>query len=97
MATWSDQRGVRSSEFGAGGLGARSSELGALRLLLVALVLMAGVVEAHPRGFHKKLVLTAYRTRLEGLMTMDADGAERTRGLRAAADTDGNGKLSQDE
>jgi hypothetical protein len=70
--------------------------LGVNGCLLVAL-LVGTAVDAHPRGFHKKLVLTAYKTRLEGLLAMDADGGERTRGLRAAADTNGDQKLSKDE
>jgi hypothetical protein len=67
------------------------------RAAAVVFALLAVTADAHPRGFHKKLVLTAYRARLEGLMSMDADGAERTRGLRAAADADGDGKLSKSE
>lgn len=66
-------------------------------LVGAALWLASDRAEAHPRGFHKKVVLTAYRTRLEGLVSLDADGAERTRGLRAAADLDGDKKLSKDE
>ena len=84
MATWNKQ-------------GARSTEPGALQRFALALLLFAGVAEAHPRGFHKKLVLTAYKTRLEGLLSMDCDGGERTRGLRAAADVDGDQKLSKAE
>ena len=66
-----------------------------------ALALAAGLcclaASAHPRGFHKKILFTAQRTSLEALVVMDVDGAERTRGLRAAADKDGNGKLSPAE
>lgn len=69
-----------------------------LAWLAGGLILLAATgAEAHPRGFHKKVVLTAWRTRLEGLLSLDADGAERTRGLRAAADADGDKKLSKDE
>lgn len=66
--------------------------------LVFALAASSGApAQAHPRGFHKKIVLNAYRTRLEGLVVLDVDGAERTRGLRAAADKNGDKKLSQDE
>ena len=71
----------------------RTSTLSAA--LLVALAALTA--DAHPRGFHKKVVFTAYRTRIEGLLSMDVDGSERTRGLRAAADVDGDGKLSPAE
>lgn len=63
---------------------------------LVAL-LLTGVAFGHPQGFHKKLVLTASLTALEGLVVMDVDAGERCRLIRQGADTNHDGVLDAPE
>ena len=81
------------------GVAARTCAVGWVLGWVVAggAVLAPGVAEAHPKGFHKKVVLTVRLTSLEGLVVMDVDGSERTRGLRAAADRDGDRRLDAQE
>ncbi len=67
-----------------------------MRLLPLLLLLAAGA-EAHPQGFHKKLVLNVSLYRIDGLITMDVDGGERCRLIRDGADANRDGILSGDE
>lgn len=59
-------------------------------VLLAALWGMGGVALAHPRGAHKKVVLTVERTRVGVLLVLDLDGGDRAQLLRAGADQDGD-------
>ena len=60
------------------------------RFLVAALWGLTGVALAHPRGAHKKIVLTVERTRVGVLLVLDLDSGERARLLRAGADQDGD-------
>ena len=71
-----------------------------VRLLLLpplAVLLGATAAQAHPQGFHKKVVLNVSRYRIDGLITMDVDGGERCRLIRDGADANRDGVLSGDE
>jgi hypothetical protein len=58
--------------------------------LAAALLVVGGVAEAHPRGAHKKVILTVERTRVGVLLVLDVDGGARAQLLRAGADQDGD-------
>jgi hypothetical protein len=60
-------------------------------------LLLAAPALAHPKGFHKKVVLTVTREGVDALVALDIDGGPRTQLLRAAADADKDGVLSHDE
>lgn len=65
--------------------------------LAAALVLAGGVAAAHPRGAHKKIVLTVERSRVGVLLVLDLDGGERAQLLRVGADLDGDRLLRGEE
>ncbi|MEN9798461.1 MAG: hypothetical protein RL653_2157 [Pseudomonadota bacterium] len=58
--------------------------------LAAALLVAGGAAVAHPRGAHKKVVLTVERTRVGVLLVLDLDEGERAQLLRAGADQDGD-------
>ena len=60
-------------------------------------LLVAAPALAHPKGFHKKVILTVSREGVDALVALDIDGGPRTQMLRAAADADKDGVLSHDE
>ncbi|MDX2013859.1 MAG: hypothetical protein SFW67_26925 [Myxococcaceae bacterium] len=64
--------------------------------LLVGL-LAAATARAHPEGFHVRAVFTLTKTAVTGLVVMDVDGGERCELMRAGADTNRDGTLSDDE
>ena len=67
--------------------------------LAIALVLWAccGVAGAHPRGAHKKLLVTLEAGRVGVLVALDLDGGDQARLLRAGADLDHDGRISGPE
>ena len=60
-------------------------------------VLIASVAHAHAVGYHKRLSLVVSRSGVDGLLVMDVDTGENARLLRAQADLDHDGKLSERE
>ena len=52
--------------------------------------LLCGPGLAHPRGAHKKVILTVEQARVGVLLVLDLDGGERAQLLRAGADLDGD-------
>lgn len=68
-----------------------------MRGFLALLLLLPAAAFAHPKGFHKKVLLTVEGGRAAALVVMDVDDSERAELLRATADSDRNGVLSRDE
>ena len=63
----------------------------------MSLCLLATVAQAHPQGFHKRLVFTLTKTGGEGLVVMDVDSGDRCALIRAGADANKDGRLSPEE
>lgn len=61
------------------------------------LLLLSASAFGHPKGFHKKVLVTVEGGRLGALVVLDVDDSERAELLRATADTDHDGVLSKDE
>ncbi|MFO0598626.1 MAG: hypothetical protein U0228_25185 [Myxococcaceae bacterium] len=68
-----------------------------LRGLVLFIVLFAGVALGHPKGFHKKLIITVTGTRISVLATMDVDSGPLVLPLRQPFDADRNGVIEKDE
>ena len=66
-------------------------------VILLAFGLTALVAAGHPKGFHKRVVLTVEGSRIGGVVVMDVDDSERAELLRATADADHDGVLSAKE
>lgn len=64
---------------------------------LVAVLLAATVAGAHPKGFHKKVIITVTQTRVSALVVMDVDSGDRCLLLREAVDSDRNKELAGEE
>ncbi|GEM_PF-3569334 len=61
------------------------------------IALVAALVLAHPQGFHKRVTLELWSTRITGLVVMDIDSGERCELLRAGADANHDGVLDKAE
>lgn len=69
----------------------------AIRNSALFLLLAASAAGAHPKGFHKKVIITVTQTRVSALIVMDVDSGDRCLLLREAVDSDRNGVLAGDE
>jgi hypothetical protein len=65
--------------------------------VLLGGLLAAATARAHPEGFHVRAVFTLTKTAVTGLVVMDVDGGERCELMRAGADSNRDGLLSDDE
>ncbi len=70
---------------------------GAARWAAVVLWAWSSLAPAHPRGAHKKILITLEADRLGLLVALDLDGGEPARLLRVGADLDRDGRLSGPE
>lgn len=71
---------------------------GGRHLVAAAAALAVGsTAAAHPKGFHERLTVTVARRSLTALLVLDVDGGERCSLLRAGADEDHDGALSEPE
>ncbi|MFT3706998.1 MAG: hypothetical protein QM817_04945 [Archangium sp.] len=61
------------------------------------LLLVATAAAAHPKGFHKKAIITLTHTRVSALVVMDVDSGDRCLLLREAVDSNRNGKIEGEE
>src|SRR5262245_5020607 len=59
--------------------------------------LAASVASAHPKGFHKKVLVTLTHTRVSALVVMDVDSGDRCLLLREAVDSNRDGKIEGEE
>jgi hypothetical protein len=67
------------------------------RLALLLGLLAGSPVLAHPKGFHKRDVLTVTNAGVEALITLDLDSGPRSQLLRQGVDRSGDGALDRDE
>lgn len=65
--------------------------------LLAALLAFPAAAGAHAKGFHKRDVVTVTSRVVEVLVTLDIDSGKRCELLRAVADTNADGQLSEAE
>jgi hypothetical protein len=59
--------------------------------------LLACSAAAHPKGFHKKVLVTLTHARVSALVVMDVDSGDRCLLLREAVDSNRDGKLEGEE
>ncbi|MBI3183136.1 MAG: hypothetical protein HYZ28_13440 [Myxococcales bacterium] len=65
---------------------------------VAAIILFAPLASlGHPRGFHKRTVVSVSARQVDVLVTMDVDEGKRSGLLRAGADADRDGSLSDAE
>lgn len=69
----------------------------AVAITVAVAALISDSAHAHPVGYHKRLLLTVSRQRVDAVLVMDIDGSDNAQLFRAQADADQDGRLSKAE